>query len=73
MPADASIEVRGAVRLYVVLKYSLKLVMTGAFTVENPPLTVEMLRSVREDYGEKPFAIFARPTASTPRPTASAL
>lgn len=58
VPADVPAEVRDAVRLYVVLKYSSKPVVTGAFTVENLPLMVEMLASVREDYAEKPFAVF---------------
>ncbi|MCC6040084.1 MAG: trimethylamine methyltransferase family protein [Thermofilum sp.] len=58
VPGDAPVEVRDAVRLYVVLKYSRKPVVTGAFTVENLPLMVEMLRAVREDYRERPFAIF---------------
>jgi trimethylamine--corrinoid protein Co-methyltransferase len=58
VPADVPAEVRDAVRLYVVLKYSSKPVVTGAFTVENLPLMVEMLASVREDYAGKPFAVF---------------
>jgi len=58
VPADVPAEVRDVVRLYVVLKYSSKPVVTGAFTVENLPLMVEMLASVREDYAEKPFAVF---------------
>jgi trimethylamine--corrinoid protein Co-methyltransferase len=58
VPADVPAEVRDAVRLYVALKYSSKPVVTGAFTVENLPLMVEMLASVREDYAEKPFAVF---------------
>ena len=58
VPSDVPVEVRDAVRLYVVLKYSTKPVVTGAFTVENLPLMVDMLASIREDYAEKPFAIF---------------
>ncbi|MEM4411525.1 MAG: trimethylamine methyltransferase family protein [Thermofilum sp.] len=58
VPGDVPAEIRDAVRLYVVLKYSRKPVVTGAFTVENLPLMVEMLRAVREDYRERPFAIF---------------
>ncbi|ABL78864.1 trimethylamine methyltransferase family protein [Thermofilum pendens] len=58
VPFEVPAEVKDAVRLYVVLKYSGKPVVTGAFTVENLPLMVEMLGAVREDYAEKPFAIF---------------
>jgi len=58
VPKDVPVEVSDAERLYVVLKYSRKPVVTGAFTVENLPLMVEMLAAVREDYRERPFAIF---------------
>ena len=58
VPKDVPVDVSDAERLYVVLKYSKKPVVTGAFTVENLPLMVEMLAAVREDYRERPFAIF---------------
>ncbi|MEM1508317.1 MAG: trimethylamine methyltransferase family protein [Thermofilaceae archaeon] len=58
VPGDVPVEVSDAVRLYVVLKYSSKPVVTGAFTIENLPLMVEMLAAVRADYRERPFAIF---------------
>ncbi len=58
VPVDVPVEIRDAVRLYVVLKYSRKPVVTGAFTVENLGVMVEMLRAVREDYDRRPFAIF---------------
>ncbi len=58
VPSDVPVEVSDAVRLYVVLKYSSKPVVTGAFTIENLPLMVEMLAAVRADYRERPFAIF---------------
>ena len=58
VPKDVPVEVSDAERLYVVLKYSRKPVVTGAFTVENLPLMVEMLAAVRGDYRERPFAIF---------------
>lgn len=58
VPSDVPSEVRDAERLYVVLKYSSKPVVTGAFTIENLPLMVEMLGAVREDYSAKPFAVF---------------
>ncbi|MEM1929801.1 MAG: trimethylamine methyltransferase family protein [Thermofilaceae archaeon] len=58
VPKDVPVEVSDAERLYVVLKYSRKPVVTGGFTVENVPLMVEMLAAVRPDYRERPFAIF---------------
>lgn len=58
VPGDVPVEVSDAERLYVVLKYSRKPVVTGAFTIENLPLMVEMLAAVRADYRERPFAIF---------------
>lgn len=58
VPKDVPVEVSDAERLYVVLKYSRKPVVTGAFTVENLPVMVKMLAAVREDYRERPFAIF---------------
>lgn len=58
VPSDVPVEVSDAVRLYVVLKYSSKPVITGAFTIENLPLMIEMLAAVRADYRERPLAIF---------------
>ncbi len=58
VPSDVPNEVKDAERLYVVLKYSAKPIVTGAFTVENLPLMVDMLKAVREDYRARPFAIF---------------
>ncbi|MCS7104323.1 MAG: trimethylamine methyltransferase family protein [Thermofilaceae archaeon] len=58
VPSDVPVEVSDAERLYVVLKYSRKPVVTGGFTVENVPVMVDMLEAVRNDYREKPFAIF---------------
>ncbi len=58
VPDDAPLEIRDAVRLYPILKYSKKPIVTGAFTVENLPVMLEMLRAVREDAWKRPFAIF---------------
>jgi trimethylamine--corrinoid protein Co-methyltransferase len=58
VPGDVPLEIRDAVRLYPVFKYSRKPVVTGAFTAENLPLMLEMLRAVREDAWKRPFAIF---------------
>ncbi|MEM4594200.1 MAG: trimethylamine methyltransferase family protein [Zestosphaera sp.] len=58
VPGDAPIEIRDAVRLYPILKYSRKPVITGAFTVENMPVMLEMLKVVREDAWRRPFTVF---------------
>ncbi|MEM0014334.1 MAG: trimethylamine methyltransferase family protein [Zestosphaera sp.] len=58
VPGDTPIEVRDAVRLYPILKYSRKPIVTGAFTVENLPYMLEMLKAVREDAWRRPFTIF---------------
>lgn len=58
VPSDAPIEIRDAVRLYPILRYSRKPIVTGAFTVENMPAMLEMLKIVREDAWRRPFAIF---------------
>lgn len=58
VPGDAPIEIRDVVRLYPILKYSRKPVITGAFTAENMPVMLEMLRVVREDAWRRPFTIF---------------
>lgn len=58
VPSDAPIEIRDAVRLYPILRYSRKPIVTGAFTVENMPAMLEMLKVVREDAWRRPFAIF---------------
>lgn len=58
VPADVPVGVRDAVRLYPILRYSRKPVVTGAFTVENLPLMLEMIKVVREDAWRRPFTIF---------------
>jgi len=58
VPDDTPIEIRDAVRLYPILRYSRKPVITGAFTVENLPVMLEMLKVVREDAWRRPFTIF---------------
>lgn len=58
VPGDVPIEIRDAVRLYPILKYSRKPIITGAFTVENLPVMLDMLKAVREDAWSRPFAIF---------------
>lgn len=58
VPSDVPIEVKDAVRLYPILKYSRKPIVTGAFTVENLHIMLEMLKAVREDAWKRPFAIF---------------
>lgn len=58
VPGDAPIEIRDAVRLYPILRYSRKPIVTGAFTAENMPVMLEMLKVVREDAWRRPFTIF---------------
>ncbi len=58
VPDDVSNLIKDAVRLYVILKYSNKPIVTGAFTIENLPLMIEMLKAIREDYSERPWTIF---------------
>ena len=58
VPGDAPLEIRDVVRLYPILKYSKKPVITGAFTVENLPIMLKILRVIREDAWRRPFAIF---------------
>jgi len=58
VPEDIPLEIRDAVRLYPILKYSKKPIITGAFTVENLPVMLEMLRVIREDAWKRPFAVF---------------
>jgi trimethylamine--corrinoid protein Co-methyltransferase len=58
VPDDVPLEIRDAVRLYPILKYSKKPIVTGAFTVENLPIMLKMLKAVREDAWKRPFAIF---------------
>ncbi len=58
VPGDVPIEIRDAVRLYPILKYSRKPIITGAFTVENLPMMLNMLKAIREDAWKRPFAIF---------------
>ncbi len=58
VPDDVPNAIKDAVRLYVILKYSNKPIVTGAFTIENLTLMFEMMKAIREDYAEKPWAIF---------------
>jgi len=58
VPHDVPVELRDVARLYPIIKYSRKPIITGAFTVENLPLMLEALRVVREDTWRRPFAIF---------------
>lgn len=58
VPGDAPMEIRDAVRLYPILRYSRKPIVTGAFTVENMSVMLEMLKAVREDAWKRPFTIF---------------
>jgi len=58
VPHDVPLELRDIARLYPIIKYSRKPVVTGAFTVENLPLMLEVLKIVREDAWKRPFAIF---------------
>lgn len=58
VPDDIPIPIRDIVRLYPILKYSRKPIITGTFTVENLSLMLEMLKIVREDAWRRPFAIF---------------
>lgn len=58
VPSDVPNSIKDAVRLYVILKYSNKPVITGAFTIENLGIMIDMLRVIREDYKKKPWVIF---------------
>ena len=58
VPGDAPIEIRDVVRLYPILRYSRKPIVTGAFTVENISIMLDMLKVVREDAWRRPFTIF---------------
>ena len=58
VPEDIPLEIRDAVRLYPILKYSKKPIITGAFTVENLPIMLKMLKVIREDAWKRPFTIF---------------
>lgn len=58
VPDDVPLQIRDAVRLYVVLKYSSKPFITGAFTVANIRIMFEMMKAVRKDFDERPWGIF---------------
>ena len=58
IPSDVPEELRDRVRLYVLLKQSIKPVVTGAFTVDGVHDMVRMMEIVIGDPAEKPYAIF---------------
>lgn len=58
VPIDIPIEVSDLVRLYPVLKYSEKPIITGAFSVEGLHYMVKALSIVVNDLDKKPLAIF---------------
>lgn len=58
VPSDVPDEVKDISRLYVVIKYSRKPVITGAFTIENLGFMLNLMKAVREDYNKRPWAIF---------------
>ncbi|OYT26272.1 MAG: hypothetical protein B6V02_02065 [Thermoprotei archaeon ex4572_64] len=57
IPHDVPIHIRDRVRLYPLLKYSSKPIVTGAFTVDGVYDMVKML-SIVTDVSKKPCAIF---------------
>jgi trimethylamine--corrinoid protein Co-methyltransferase len=58
VPGDVPLEVRDVVRLYPLVKYTRKPIVTGAFTIENLPLMLDLIKAVREDAWKRPFTIF---------------
>jgi len=58
VPSDIPIEASDLVRLYPVLKYSEKPIITGAFSIEGLHYMVKALSIVINDLDKKPLAIF---------------
>jgi len=58
VPGNVPIEVRDLVRLYPILKYSKKPIITGAFGIEGLHYMVKALSIVMGDVTKKPIAIF---------------
>lgn len=58
VPDDVPLQIRDAVRLYVILKYSSKPMITGAFTVDNIRTMFQMMKAIRDDFDKKPWSIF---------------
>jgi len=58
VPSDVPVEVRDLVRLYPILKYSKKPIVTGAFSIEGLHYMVKALSIIVEDVSKKPIAIF---------------
>ena len=58
VPSDVPIRLRDRVRLYIVLKNTIKPVVTGAFSVDGVYDMAKMLEIVIGDYEKKPYAIF---------------
>jgi len=58
VPADVPVEIRDRVRLYPILKFSNKPIITGAFTIEGVHDMKAMLEIVNRDIAKKPIAIF---------------
>jgi len=58
VPDDLPPQVRDFSRLYVVIKYSKKPVVTGAFKVENIKFMFNMMKVIRDDFNKRPWAIF---------------
>jgi trimethylamine--corrinoid protein Co-methyltransferase len=58
VPGDVPMEIRDVVRLYPILKYSRKPIITGSFTVENLSIMLDLAKTVREDAWKRPFTIF---------------
>lgn len=57
VPDDLPPQVRDFSRLYVVIKYSKKPVVTGAFTVENIKFMFDMMKVIRDDFNKRPRAL----------------
>jgi len=58
VPSDVPVELRDRIRLYIVLKNTIKPVVTGAFTVNGVYDMVKMLEIVLGNISRKPYAIF---------------
>jgi len=58
VPSDFPVELRDRVRIYPLLKYSTKPIITGAFTIDGVHDMVNMLKIVIDDIRSKPFAVF---------------
>jgi len=58
VPGDVPVRLRDRVRIYPILKYSTKPIITGAFTVDGVYDMINMLKIVVDDICSKPLAIF---------------